>query len=188
MTRYFLNKKDTVEDCRCFSVSELGRKGLLRQPSGWSSTLRWFRGEGADREETGSIGVATVGHGDMVTALVLDYAVTRHSDEKVPCHYRIQVERTPCNFGGWRHWFVCPLSVSGHSCGRRVTKLYLPPGGTYFGCRHCYNLTYESVQSHDKRVDALAKLPTETLLEMSKRGGGLLPLQAAMKKLHKWRL
>ena len=24
--------------------------------------------------------------------------------------------------------------------------MYLPPGGTYFGCRHCYDLTYTSCQ------------------------------------------
>jgi hypothetical protein len=35
-------------------------------------------------------------------------------------------------------------------CGRRVGKLYLPPGGKYFGCRHCYNLTYTSSnESHE---------------------------------------
>jgi hypothetical protein len=40
-----------------------------------------------------------------------------------------------------------------------VRKLYLPPDGRYFGCRHCYRLTYRSVQEHDKRVDALIRNP-----------------------------
>lgn len=31
-------------------------------------------------------------------------------------------------------------------CHRRVGCLYLPPGGNYFGCRHCYDLTYRSSQ------------------------------------------
>jgi len=43
-----------------------------------------------------------------------------------------------------RYWFICPLSVNGVYCGRRVGTLYLASGGPYFGCRHCYNLTYES--------------------------------------------
>jgi hypothetical protein len=44
-------------------------------------------------------------------------------------------------------------------CGRRVSALYLPPGAKWFGCRHCYELTYESAQTHDKRVDALRRGP-----------------------------
>jgi hypothetical protein len=51
------------------------------------------------------------------------------------------------------------LVVSGSPCYRRVGKLYLPPGGRYFGCRHCYDLTYTSCQEHDKRVDALRRNP-----------------------------
>lgn len=41
--------------------------------------------------------------------------------------------------------------------GRRVGKVYLPPGGKYFGCRHCYQLSYRSSQESDKRVSALRK-------------------------------
>jgi len=33
---------------------------------------------------------------------------------------------------------------SGVRCGRRVAKLCCPPSGKYYGCRHCYNLSYES--------------------------------------------
>ena len=29
-------------------------------------------------------------------------------------------------------------------CGRRVGTLFLSSGGKYFGCRHCYDLSYES--------------------------------------------
>ena len=37
-----------------------------------------------------------------------------------------------------------PLCRAGRPCGRRCGKLYLPPGGTYFGCRVCYDLSYAS--------------------------------------------
>jgi len=40
-----------------------------------------------------------------------------------------------------------------------VGKLYLPPGGKYFGCRHCYNLTYKSCQESDKRINYYWKNP-----------------------------
>lgn len=40
-----------------------------------------------------------------------------------------------------------------------MRKLYLPPGAQYFGCRSCYDLTYESAQTHDSRVNRLMKDP-----------------------------
>jgi len=46
---------------------------------------------------------------------------------------------TPCNFGGYRPWFVCP----GEGCGRRVAILYGPGPGQML-CRHCRDLTYAS--------------------------------------------
>ena len=33
---------------------------------------------------------------------------------------------------------------------RRPTKLYLPPGGKYFGSREAYRLTYQSCQESGK--------------------------------------
>ena len=49
-------------------------------------------------------------------------------------------------WGKRRWWFRCLLVVDGRLCNRRVGKLYMPPGGKYYGCRHCYDLTYESSQ------------------------------------------
>jgi len=71
--------------------------------------------------------------------------------------YRVPLTTTPCRFGGVRYRFICPLTVNGKYCGRRVDVLYL--GGDYFGCRHCYNLTYESRSS--KGVYGLGKIDAE---------------------------
>ena len=79
------------------------------------------------------------------------------SGERVDYHVRLTTTRP--RFGGLRWWFLCPLLVQGWPCNRRVGKLYLPPGGRYYGCRHCYDLTYRRVQEHDKRVDFLRKHP-----------------------------
>ena len=49
---------------------------------------------------------------------------------------RVQMETTPCRFGGQRPWFICP------NCCRRVAVLYAP--GRYFACRQCGGLTYAS--------------------------------------------
>jgi hypothetical protein len=56
--------------------------------------------------------------------------------------YKSILLSTACNFGGVRYWFVCPLSKDGLSCKKKVSTLYLGDSG--FGCRHCYELTYES--------------------------------------------
>jgi hypothetical protein len=48
----------------------------------------------------------------------------------------IEFDRTSCNYGGERCWFLCPR------CGTRVAVLYL--GGVRFRCRHCYGLRYGS--------------------------------------------
>lgn len=64
--------------------------------------------------------------------------------EETDYDYEVRPTTTPCNYGGVRYWFICPLSKNGVYCGRRVAKLYKAPGGNYFGCRHCYDLSYES--------------------------------------------
>jgi hypothetical protein len=54
----------------------------------------------------------------------------------------IELEKTSCNFGGQRYWMKCP------GCGKRVRKLYSPPHKTYFRCRTCYDLIYQSQESN----------------------------------------
>ena len=59
--------------------------------------------------------------------------------------YTVNLTKTKCNMGGFRYWFRCPLLQDNEKvCKRRIRVLYQPPGQDYFGCRHCYNLTYES--------------------------------------------
>ncbi len=62
--------------------------------------------------------------------------------EKKDFDYKVQLVETPCHLGGTRLWFKCPLYKSGVYCGRRVGLLY--KDGDWFGCRHCYELTYAS--------------------------------------------
>jgi hypothetical protein len=56
---------------------------------------------------------------------------------------RLRAVSSPCRFGGVRWWIVC-------SCGRRVLKVYRPPGGLRFACRTCHGLTYTSAQEAHK--------------------------------------
>ncbi len=54
------------------------------------------------------------------------------------------------------------MVIEGRPCGRRVGKLYLPSGGRYYGCRHCYRLTYTSCQESRKCESAFRMLARET--------------------------
>lgn len=56
-------------------------------------------------------------------------------------HQVIGIDRTGCNYGGARAWFVCP------SCSRRCAALYLKGAGFY--CRTCCRLRYRSQSIND---------------------------------------
>ena len=61
---------------------------------------------------------------------------------------------------------VVPVSDGGQRrpCGRRVQKLYLPPGGRQFGCRDCYDLGYETRKLDAKRKPCALAGPGSTSL------------------------
>jgi len=153
MGRYYLDKKDTVEDCRSVSISFLKKHGYFSEPCSMSGTIIWKNCFG---EKTSSIGiVVSTFEGENYVRFY--YTVTnRSSGEKTEYDYKIQLTTTPCNFGGVRYWFICPLSKNGIYCGRRVAKLYKAPGANYFGCRHCYNLSYES--RNESRLGRIGQL------------------------------
>jgi hypothetical protein len=141
MGRYYWDKKSTVEESKSVSISFLKKHGYFSEPCSMSGSLSWKNCYG---EQVGSISVfASTMYGDNYVRFY--YTVTnRSSEEKTDYDYKVQLTTTPCNFGGVRYWFICPLSKNGVYCGRRVAKLYKAPGGHYFGCRHCNNLSYES--------------------------------------------
>lgn len=139
MGRWHFDKKDTVEDCRSIGISFLRKFGYL---SGFQSgRIVWTN---CDGEETASMG-AIVSTSDGEGYVRLSYTMTnRNTGKETPFDYKVQLVTTPCHLGGVRWWFICPLSKNGVYCGRRVGTLYLPPAGKYYGCRHCYDLSYES--------------------------------------------
>jgi hypothetical protein len=51
----------------------------------------------------------------------------RNTGKKTYFDYKFEPETTPCNLGGVRWWFICPLSRNG-----------------VYGGRHCHDLSYES--------------------------------------------
>lgn len=96
------------------------------------------------------------------------YVRVSHND----ISYQIQLVKTPCHYGGYRFWFLCPLITDGMKCDRRVGVLYKL--GDYFMCRH-HGLTY-----HSKRLNKRCwAYPYEQVITLQKKIRGL---EATMNK------
>jgi len=134
--------KTTVEDCTTLNIEKLFRYRLIGPWSG-GGTLVWTSTRTGEEKSSVGFWVKT-DFEDRIT-LTLKYTVTRQ-EEKTDIEEPIQLTFTTPNYGGKRWWFLCPLVKNGRLCNRRVGRLHLAPGGLYFGCRHCYNLTYTSCQ------------------------------------------
>ncbi len=140
-------KATTVEECRHIDAGRWMREGILAPDlRRWGG---WVWKHGYTGEQTASIGYEV----NSTTAypwVRLFYTITPTGGEPQHYDYRIALTTTQPHYGGLRWWWICPLVKDGRRCGRRVGKIYLPPGGQYFGCRHCYALTYESCQESHK--------------------------------------
>jgi hypothetical protein len=100
-------------------------------------TASW--GENGSR---GSIGIRVSIYGKEKYAQFTYTQTDNATGGKKDFDYKVQIVETPCHLGGVRHWFLCPLLKNGKYCGQRVGVLYKE--GDWFGCRHCYELTYMS--------------------------------------------
>jgi hypothetical protein len=141
-----ISKKTTVEDCLTLDINKLVRKGII-QPGIWNNhgSLTWTNT--ATGETVSSVGYWVSTCGDTGPYFRLLYTIKSTGEE---LEYKITLETTCPYYGGLRWWFICPLTRGGQHCGHRVSKLHIPPGGKYYGCRHCYNLTYQSCQDSHK--------------------------------------
>jgi len=120
-------RKTTTESQKRIDIRWLKQQGYLQ--AGTMGSLSWScRGEA-----TGSINYSMIEEG-----MLLNYRYRINGGEWEPVEQRILFDRTRCNYGGNRTWFLCPR------CGKRVVVLY--GAGKLFLCRHCYDLTYRSQQ------------------------------------------
>lgn len=151
--RHWFTKKDTVEDCLLLKIDKLVRDRLLDAGLHNYGALTWTKTTTGEKVSSCGYEVNTL---DLSASwLRLFYKLTRTGED---VDYTIRLVTTCPHFGGFRWWFRCPLVLNGQPCQRRVGKLYLPPGGQYYGCRVCYNLTYESCQESHKFDRAFAEL------------------------------
>ena len=143
-----MDAKTTVEECKILDCGKLQKDKLIREGVHHSGTLTWTNCRTGEITSSAGFTVNTL---DPDTAwLELNYTITWKDDarcgEQEQIRERIGLTSTMLAWGKRRWWFRCQLIVNGKLCNRRVGKLYMPPDGKYYGCRHCYDLTYESSQ------------------------------------------
>ena len=125
----------------CLSISSLVKKKAMVVGSWTRGSWQWCY-EGSEPH-------ARIGYEANLTdpdaaSLRLTYTASGN-----PMDYRIRRVTTQPTYGGRWWWFLCPLARNDGG-PRRVAKLYLPPGGRYFGSRQAYELTYTSCQESGK--------------------------------------
>lgn len=123
------NSRSTTESQHGIDIRWLKKHGHLRP--GMIGSLSWSR----RGEQTGSIGYRM-----EAEKMILNYRHRPNGGEWEEVKQNIYFDRTPCNYGGYRTWFLCP------KCCKRVAILY--GAGKYFLCRRCHNLTYSSQQQN----------------------------------------
>jgi hypothetical protein len=167
-------KRDAVEDCRSLDIHRWVREKKIE--AGTWSRGAWDWLDTKTGEKKSSIGYEVNANDPSCSWVRLFYTITfKRTQETIYVDYNIPLQTTFPHFGGVRWWFTCPLLGKSGPCNRRVAKLYLPPGGRYFGCRHCYNLTYETcLLSHNRDIELLAGdglTPGMVIKVLTRRGG-----------------
>jgi hypothetical protein len=136
-------RKVSVEICNEISIKLLKENGFLDGSK--TGTVEWKNVAG---DVVGSVEVESF---ISVAVAKTSFLVVRQGVLATGgLDQRIELIKWPCNYGGFRYYFACPAVKDGVYCGGRVTKLFLPPGSKVFGCRDCYDLTYQSCQESHK--------------------------------------
>lgn len=133
-------RKTTAEECLVLDINALVQAGAFKQSC------------------TGTVNWTILSTGELILEMQLStydiqpmteprrrgislWSTGRGSRaNKPPGKLSIPVTTVRPNFGGERLYFTCPSG----DCGKRVSKLYLPPNSSRFACRSCHNLGYKS--------------------------------------------
>lgn len=139
---YRWGTRNSVEGMKALRIDKLASDGWLG--SGRTCSYAWSQAG----QPTGDIRV-TAAEGQII----LNYRSRENGGDWQDHRYPVQIEWTPCHFGGARPWFRCPA----RGCGKRVAVLY---GGAIFACRHCHRLAYpsENENSRDRAARRAEKL------------------------------
>ena len=137
--------KARAEQSNALSIIWLKQKRCLipRQLGGTNTgTITWGDGENKSSIRY-SVSINNQGTASEIDYIRLQYIYTsRSTGEKSNMDFKIPLVTTPCNYGGVRYWFICPLIKSKQYCGRRIGVVYSV--GKWFGCRYCGEIAYNS--------------------------------------------
>jgi hypothetical protein len=143
MSRYSYATTPSVEQTVDLSMSWLKKHGYL---DGWKSGGMEWKQFG----KKNSVGFI-VDTEKMYINFFCTY--TDRSGNREEQDYKAHIVSVTPHFGGKRYYFICPIV----GCFKRVSVLYLPPGGKYFGCRKCHRLQYESSRQSGTKYSKLKK-------------------------------
>jgi hypothetical protein len=119
------SNRDTVDNTRCIDIRFMRQMGWLQ--AGMAGTLRW----NCNGQPSGDIGYRMTEH-----SINLNYRYRINGGDWQSVAQTINLETTPCHYGGLRYWFTCPR------CDRRCALLC--GAERLFYCRQCYNLPYQT--------------------------------------------
>ena len=146
--------KQEAEWSNSLRIFWLKKHGYL--DGGWRyGGIKWTYGLGGNES---SIGFTVTTNRDENDNIRLRYTHTSQwTGEKEDMDYRVELATTPCNYGGKRYWFICPLTKNGKYCGRRVGVLFSI--GKWFGCRYCGDIAYAAQMKGGKYRGCSVTLP-----------------------------
>ena len=139
-------------------VRQLHQRDCLRP--GLAFSWSWSWGD----EPAGSISIFT-----SADSIRLSYS-TRTGEQ---VDELVDLDRTPCTYGGARTWFLCPR------CGRRVGVLF---AGRRFLCRHCHGIAY-AVENEDK-ISSLLRRSNKLRERVQAKAGTAYPVTFKPKGMH----
>lgn len=144
--------KREAEQSNDLSIFWLKKQGYLKGGQQYGG-IKWIY---KINKNENSVGFTVTTDRDEKNYIGLQYTYTNIlTNEKQNINYRIELTTTPCNYGGKRYWFICPLTKDGKNCRRRVGVLFNT--GKYFGCRHCNRIAYNSQMSGGRfRINSIS--------------------------------
>src|SRR5690348_8838194 len=138
---WYRSRYRLVERSCTLSLADLKRAGCFDKTGRTSETIwMWRRDESVSA--TVRMVVAPSGREEYrYPHLIISYHWQQNNENRTGKWHEVRdafdLCRTFPNYGGARWWVRCV-------CGRRVAKLYLPPGSTNFRCRNCHRLRYRT--------------------------------------------
>ena len=140
-------KKRSVEGCLRLDITIFTKSGVLERTPGTCGVLYLPQREN-NALSLVSYELVQLSPGRL--GLRVEYLHVSGSGKSALVDYVIELEATPCRFGGSRWWFLCPGGARQSECGVRCRTLYRPQEEPMLACRGCHGLSYRSQTRRDK--------------------------------------